>query len=128
MATANPDIITTPAGALKVWKQPWKWWRRRIADAAMLSHFIALKKTILLCASCEGKMPHKWFEHYGYRLLHNMHSQGSCTYCRKFESCNMYFYWNERYVQEWDAMERIHTHARDQQLAIRDKRRITGLD
>ena len=128
MAATNPNIPLIGGGMARLWKQPWETWRRRRSDAAMISDRAARHVTIMLCAPCEAKMPHKWTERLGYRMLHNMHTEGHCDYCRTHASCNLFHHMEEGYYQQWDAQTATLEAARHQQIAIRDKRRIRGLD
>ena len=109
-------------------RKPGEWWRRRRSNAAMIQDFASLKKAILLCKSCEGKMPWRWQDRYGYRKLHDMHTEGNCDYCRTYQSCDLFHHVEEGYFRQWEEQTGILTRAREQAIAIRDKRRIKGLD
>lgn len=125
MASALQTLRTMTGAWLQPLSAPWGIKRRRaIADAAMVSHYAALQKPILLCLTCEAKMPRKWTERYGYRVLHDMHTEGECTYCRTYLSCNLYHHVEGDYCQEWVRHDQIRDAARQQQLLVRDRRRV----
>lgn len=128
MAVTVPRIILTTTGRLKQWARPGERWRRRRSDAAMLSDFMALEKCLLLCLSCQRKMPHGWTGRYGYRCLHAFHTDGSCDYCKTYQSCDLYHQMEGGYYQQWNQQTTLLENARQQQIAIRDRRRIKGLD
>lgn len=128
MAVSEAGAVILQGARAVPWKKPSETWSRRRSDAAMIYDRAARHVTILLCATCERKMPRTWGDRLGYRLLHHMHTQGHCDYCRTWESCNLFHHMEEGYYRQWEAQTRIVQAARDQQIAIRDKRRIRGLD
>ena len=128
MAVKSPYIPLVGGNVARIWKHPWETWTRRRSDAAMISDKASQHQAILLCASCEAKLPKKWTARYGYRLLHNMHTEGHCDYCRTYASGNLYHHEDEGYCRQWVQQTAHLDAAREQQIAIRDKRRIRGLD
>lgn len=126
MAYEMPVLINGARATLA--RKPGQWWRRRRSNAALIQDFAALKKCLMLCASCERKMPYKWQGRYGYRLLHNMHSEGACDYCRTYNSCNLFHHSEGGYVEQWDRQTGILQRAAAQQRAIRGGQTIRGWD
>lgn len=116
------QAIASPA------RRPGQWWRRSRSNAAMIQDFMALKKCIGLCQSCESKMPWRWEGKYGYRLVHNARSEGCCDFCREHALCNLFHHVEEGYCKQWEEHAGIVSRALEQQIAIRDKRRIKGFD
>lgn len=94
----------------------------------MIQDFMALKKCIGLCQSCESKMPWRWEGRYGYILVHNARSEGSCDFCRCHSLCNLFHHVDEGYARQWEEQTAILKRARQQQIAIRDQRRFQGFD
>src|SRR3990167_3876040 len=59
----------------------WKW-HRPDGLASMVRDLIALRKTLILCKSCEHKMPRKWESRYNYALVRGFHAGGTAgVYC-----------------------------------------------
>lgn len=98
--------------------------RRRKSNAALIADFKALGKCLLLCATCEAKLPMRWTSRYGYRLLGNMHAEGRCDYCQNQGPCDLYHPEDGGYARQWVQLERITTAAKAQAIAIRDTRRV----
>ena len=105
--------------ALPLWK-----WRRPDGLASMVVDLIALRKTLILCHSCEGKMPRRWESRYNYAFVKGFHAEGSaCDYCRTQTSANMYCATDGAYHQEMEKARRSveETHKRERALAERDR-------
>ena len=115
-------------GRLKVAKQPGEKWRRRKSNAAQMADLIALHKTIALCATCERRMPRKWGARYGYRVVHNAHTEANCDFqgpaCEGYADCNLFHYVSGDYMRQWDAVQATIRAAKEQRLQITDRRRV----
>lgn len=105
---------------------PFHKWRRPDGLASMVRDLIALRKTLILCASCEHKMPRRWEGRYNYQLVKGFHAeQAACDYCRNdWTAANMYCTVDGPYHQ---AMTRANqsvreTRARERAAAQRDRR------
>ena len=126
MATARqPVTIALVGGAsARLWAKPHEQKRRRKSNAALIADFAALKKALMLCATCEAKLPQRWMSRYGYRLLRDMHTQGRCDYCQTHDTCNIFHHEQGGYVEEWDRLGVIEASIKQQKIIIRDKRRV----
>lgn len=101
--------------------------RRKKSNASLVSDFMSLRKALYLCATCEWRMPMFWKRKYGYWRLPGFHGDESrCDSCQDYQPGNLYLSEEGGYLQEYFRTETIHNNARDQQLTIRDGRRIKG--
>ena len=101
--------------------------RRRKSNASLISDFIALRKTLCLCKTCEWRMPLLWKRRYGYWCLPGFHTDGSrCDGCQTVGPGNLYLAEEGGYLQQYFRAERIHANAQSQRLAVHDGRRIKG--
>lgn len=106
-------------------------WRRSDGLASMVRDLIALRKTLILCHSCEGKMPRRWESRYNYAFVKGFHTEGSaCDYCRVQTSANMYCASDGAYHQ---AMEKANksveeTRARERAAYEKDRRFFLGVN
>ena len=111
--------------ALPFWK-----WRRPDGLASMVRDLIALRKTLILCYSCESKMPRRWESRYNYNFVKGFHAEGSaCDYCRAQTPANMYCAVDGAYYGEMEKAQKSveETKARDRQLYERDKKYLVGI-
>jgi hypothetical protein len=92
----------------------------------MVRDLMALRKTLILCASCEHKMPRRWESRYNYALVKGFHAeQAACDYCRDdFTAANMYMAVDGSYHQAMARATRSvrETRARERAAAVRDRR------
>ena len=121
---ARPLILQTTMGRLKLWAKPGERKRRTRSTGAMLADKISLKQCLLLCAACETKMGRHWGNRHGYRLLHNMHTEGNCDGCQDATTGNLWHFVSGDYVQQWDAVQAVMSAAKAQRLQITDRRRV----
>lgn len=133
MRFGTPLIIPLLGGGrLKVARKPGERWRRRKSNAAQISDLLALHKPVLLCATCERRFPQKWGEHYGYRRLHDMHTEGQCDFqgpdCDGYAACNLYHFVEAGYYRQYEQGNAVIAAAKRQQIELRDHRRIRALD
>ena len=96
------------------------WIRRRRSNASMVADFLSLRKALMLCASCEARMPRRWLSLYTYRLLPSFHGVGRCDMCRVEQPGNLYLPEDDTYMTGWVKNERIVENARRQQQMLRD--------
>lgn len=104
-------------------------WRRPDGLASMVTDLVALRKTLILCASCEHKMPVRWESRYNYSFVKGFHAEGSaCDYCRAQTSVNMYCAVDGAYHQEMSKAQKSvrETRARERASYERDKRFFLG--
>ena len=108
-------------------------WRRPDGLASMVVALIALRKTLLLCPSCEQKMPRCWESRYNYALVKGFHAGGSaCDYCpqRGLQgSVNMYCAVDGPYHRQIARIEqsRQETMVRERHMYDRDKYYLLGV-
>ena len=126
MATARQPLTfpVVGGGSLRLLAKPHERIRRRKSNAALITDFAALKKALMLCSTCVAKLPQRWMSRYGYRLLREMHTQGRCDYCQTYDTCDIFHHEQGGYVEEWDRLGLIETAIKNQQITIRDKRRV----
>jgi hypothetical protein len=105
---------------------PFHKWRRPDGLASMVRDLIALRKTLILCATCEHKMPRRWELRYDYALVKGFHAEmAACDYCRNdFTATNMYCAVDGAYHQEMIRAQRSiqETRARERAAMARDRR------
>ena len=104
-------------------------WRRKQGMATFLRDLIDLRKTVVLCASCEGKMPGRWTDKYNYAYVRGYHAEGAaCDWCRQVTSTNLYQAADGKYHQDRMRMEKSvrETQARDHALFLKDRRYLIG--
>jgi len=100
------------------------WIRRRKSNAALIADFIALRKALMLCHSCEHRLPARWKSFYTYRLLPGFHGGGRCDMCRVDQPGNLYLPEDDTYMTGMVKNQRVMDNARRQQLARRAGKRI----
>ena len=104
-------------------------WRRPDGEAAFLANLIALRKTLVLCAGCENKMPRRWLDRVDYALVKAFSAEGTtCDYCRKPRPVNMYLPVDGKYHQELVQSQKSvdETRARQRELYNKDRRYLLG--
>src|SRR3990167_60419 len=114
--------------ALPLWK-----WRRPDGLASMVRDLISLRKTLILCHSCEGKMPRKWESRYNYALVKGFHAGGTaCDYCPQNglqPAVNMWCAVDGLYHQEMEKARKSveETQARERAAYERDRTYFVGV-
>lgn len=106
-------------------------WRRPDGLASMVRDLIALRKTLILCSSCEHKMPHHWDSRYNYAFVKGFHAEGSaCDYCRAQTTANMYCAVDGAYHQALEKARRSveETRVRERKQYDRDRRFFLGVN
>ena len=106
-------------------------WRRPDGLASMVCDIIALRKTLILCHSCEGKMPRRWESRYNYNFVKGFHAEGSaCDYCRAQTPTNMYCAVDGVYHQMMEKARKSveETKARERGLYEKDRRFFLGVN
>jgi hypothetical protein len=99
-------------------------WPRKDGPASFLSDLIALRKSVLLCYSCEQKMGRRWQDRINYGLVKSFHADdGFCDSCRHSTSCNLYIPVEGQYYQDMTFAETCikQTKERERQTAQRDR-------
>ena len=125
----SPSIWIKNPGVQKLWRRPVGRVRRRRSNAALVSDFLSLRKTLFLCKSCERRMPMFWKRRYGYWAIAGFHADYCrCDSCQQTDACNIYHAEGGGYLEEHFRSETIQNNARSQQIAVRDGRRIKGVD
>ncbi len=110
---------------------PFLKWRRPDGLASMVHDLIALRKTLILCHSCEHKMPRRWESRYNYAFVKGFHADGAaCDYCRMQTTANMYCAVDGPYHQEMaQARQSVaETRARERALYEKDRRFFLGVN
>lgn len=105
-------------------------WRRPDGLASMVRDLIALRKTLVLCHSCEQKMPRRWESRYNYAFVKGFHAEGAaCDYCRVQTSANMYCAVDGPYHQEMEQGRRsvAETRARERAAYEKDRKFFLGV-
>ena len=74
--------------------------RNGILSSGVISDFIALRKPLFLCASCESRMPRRWCTRVDYRSLEGMHGVGRCDGCQQHAPANLYLPEDRPYMAE----------------------------
>ena len=106
-------------------------WRRPDGLASMVRDLIALRKTLILCHSCEGKMPRRWGSLYNYSFVKGFYAEGSaCDYCRRQTSANMYCAVDGAFHQEMEKARKSveEVKARERAAYERDRRFFIGVN
>lgn len=120
VVTHLPKPLMQPIGTVQ---------RRGKSGSSVISDFLARRRVIFLCATCEHKMPFAWCRRWEYRLLPDLHSDGTrCDSCQQMDSTNIYTPEDGGYYQEVQRSTRTAQRAAAQQVLIRDHRRIPGTD
>lgn len=104
-------------------------WRRKDGLASFVRDLIDLRKTLLLCPSCEQKMPRRWLGQYNYALVTGFHTEDTgCDYCRQLGCPNMYVAQDGKFHQEMVLAERRvrETRQREAEALQRDWRYMVG--
>ena len=89
--------------------------RNGVLPAGIVSDFIALRKPLFLCASCEYRMPAKWASRVNYQRLDGMSGVGRCDGCQQHAPANLYLPEDRPYMAE----HRRHTAMTEAALAQR---------
>lgn len=99
--------------------------RRGKLGSTVLSDRIAARSALLLCYTCEHKLPVQWLRRFEYRLIPGYHSSDTrCDGCQEVTSVNIYNPEDGGYYQEYQKLQRIERQAGQAQLQIHDKRRV----
>lgn len=102
--------------------------RRKKSNASLISDFMDLRKPLFLCKSCQWRMPVFWRRRYGYWKIAGFWAEACrCTACQQTEPCDIFHAEGGGYLEEHFRADAIQGNARDQQVAVRDGRRIKGL-
>ena len=110
--------------------KPFFKWSRPDGLASMVRDLIALRKTLILCTSCEHKMPRKWESRYNYNFVKGFHAEGSaCDYCRAQTPVNMWCAVDGLYHQEMEKARKSveETYARERATYERDRTYFVGV-
>lgn len=123
----SPSMWIKNPGAKKPYAKPVGRVRRRKSNAALVSDFIALRKPLFLCKSCQWRMPVFWKRRYGYWSIAGLWADSCrCDSCQRTEACDIFHAEGGGYLEEHFRADAIQGNAGDQQIAVRDGRRIKG--
>jgi hypothetical protein len=110
-------------GSTQVRPAPLRFKRRR-SNAAMVSDYLALRKAVLLCASCAWRMPYRWLSRYTYCKLPGFHGHGACTKCQEVQSGDLYLPEDDIYMTNWHENKKTEDAARRMRIAMSEGRRL----
>ena len=105
-------------------------WLRPDGLTSFMADMISLRKTLLLCKSCEHKMPRRWGERYGYDFVQGYYAEcAHCTRCRRAEPTNMYVAREGRYAVQLAEERRIlaQMQERERRAYDNDKKYLVNL-
>lgn len=129
MQYLSPHIWMKKPGVKQPWARPVGHVRRKKSNASLISDFMTLRKPLFLCKSCQWRMPVFWRRRHGYWKIAGFWAEGTrCTSCQRTEACDIFYAEGGGYLEEHFRAETIVNNARSQQIAVRDGRRIKGLD
>ena len=101
--------------------------RRGKLGSSVIANRLELRASVFLCKPCENKMPVQWLRQYEYRVIENMHADGTrCDACQSITSTNVFVAEDQGYWQQQQRLDGITQRSREQQLMVRDGRRIRG--
>ena len=101
--------------------------RRGKLGSSVIANRLEMRTSVFLCKACENKMPAQWLRQYEYRVIENMHAANTrCDACQNMDSTNVFVAEDGGYYQQQQRLDGITKRSRDQQLTIRDGRRIKG--
>ena len=101
--------------------------RRGKLGSSVIANRLETRNSVFLCAPCLHKMPALWLRQYEYRQIENMHADGTrCDSCQDITSTDVFVAEDQGYWQQQQRLDGITKRSRDQQITIRDGRRIKG--
>lgn len=105
-------------------------WRRTQGMATFVRDLIDLRKPLILCSSCEAKMPRRWESRYNYEFYKGYFAECSaCDWCRLRYAANMYLPVEGEYHQERVRVNKLvaEVEERERQLFLKDRRYLIGV-
>lgn len=98
--------------------------RRNRSNAARIQDFVTIRKALMLCKPCEHRLPSGWRKMWEYRVLPGYHCEGRCDYCQEHGALTMLVPEDGGYWQQHMSIGTISENWRQQQIAVRDRRRV----
>jgi hypothetical protein len=100
--------------------------RRGKSGSSVISDFVALRRSIFLCAPCVHKMPYRWMTRWEYAMIAGLHSTGTrCDSCQAITETDIFLPEEGGYFQEHLAVERHMHRTAAQRVLLQAGKRLT---